>query len=110
MAAVSTQVAEERAVAGPAFPKALPIAVGALGLGIGAQLLFFDVGLGINFPIAIAALLLAAWLAGGPPLRRMRPVDAWLPVAALVFAMFGFLTPAARARLGLTRADLQHKW
>ena len=88
MAVVSTQVTDERAVAGPAFPKALPIAVGALGLGILAQLLFFDVGLGINFPIAIAALLFAGWLAGGSPLRRLRPVDAWLPVAALVFAVF----------------------
>ena len=88
MAAVSAGVAGERTAAVPTHPKAVPIAVGALGLGLLAQLLFFDVGLGINFPIAIAALLLAGWLAGGRDLRGLRPADAWMPVAALVFASF----------------------
>jgi hypothetical protein len=88
MAAVSAGVAAERTALAPTHPKAVPIAACALGLGILAQLLFFDVGLGVNFPIAIVALLLAAWLAGGRPLRGLRPTDAWMPVVAIVLASF----------------------
>lgn len=67
-------------------PRPVALAAGALGLGILAQLLFFDAGLGINFPIAIAALLVATVLAAGPAARRIRLAEAWLPVAAVVLA------------------------
>jgi hypothetical protein len=85
MAVASAEVAEERTDRVP-FPRALPIAAGALGLGMLAQLLFFDVGLGINVPIAIVALLLAAWLASGRSWRTLHPADAWMPLVAIVLA------------------------
>ena len=88
MAVASAQTAEHEIVASPAIPRALPIALVALGLGILAQLLFFDVGVGINFPIAILAALLAGWFAAQTFPRLARPRDAWLPAAALVFASF----------------------
>ena len=88
MAVAATQTAEREAVASPAIPRALPIALVAVGLGLLAQLLFFDVGIGINFPIAILAALLAAWFAAPTFPRLARPRDAWLPVAALTFASF----------------------
>jgi hypothetical protein len=59
-----------------------------VGLGLLAQLLFFDVGIGINFPTAILAALLAAWFAAPTFPRLTRPRDAWLPAAALTFASF----------------------
>ena len=62
------------------------VAVAAL-LGLIGQLLFFDVGLGANLPIAIGLLLVGGWL-----VRRRTPspwsADAWLGPAALVFAAF----------------------
>ena len=71
----------------PAIRNAGRVLGGAGLLGIVGQLLFFDVGLGINFPIAITVLLAGAWL-----LRRRRPWpvrhDAWLGPAAIVFAAF----------------------
>ncbi len=63
MAVASTQTAEHEVVASPAIRRALPITLVALELGEIAQLLFFDVGIGINFPIAILATLMAAWFA-----------------------------------------------
>jgi hypothetical protein len=62
------------------------VGVAAL-LGIVGQLLFFDVGLGVNLPIAIALLLVAGWL-----VRRRTPSllspDAWLAPGAMLFAVF----------------------
>ena len=62
------------------------VAVAAV-LGIVGQLLFFDVGLGVNLPIAIGLLLVAGWL-----VRRRTPtllsLDAWLAPGALLFAAF----------------------
>ena len=62
------------------------VAEGAL-LGLIGQALFFDVGLGINLPIAIGLLLVGGWL-----VRRRTPSpwnpDAWLAPGALLFAAF----------------------
>lgn len=63
------------------------IVVTALLVGVLGQFLFFDVGLGINFPLLIGALLLAAWLTVDPSRRRPRLADAWLPLAAIGFAI-----------------------
>lgn len=58
------------------------LVAGALGLA--GQLLFFDVGLGINFPIFIGLVLIATWrLRGEHALKRL---DLWLAPAAFVFA------------------------
>ncbi|HEX6140217.1 MAG TPA: DUF4173 domain-containing protein [Candidatus Limnocylindria bacterium] len=70
-----------------AVPRAVAILLASAGLGLLAQLLFFEVGLGINYPLMLAALLAAGWLiAGGARLPRL--TDAWLPVAALVLGAF----------------------
>jgi hypothetical protein len=68
--------------------RALPIVLASLGLGLVAQLLFFDVGIGLNFPIAVAALLGAGWLLRDPSRPAPRLVDRWLPAGALVLAAF----------------------
>lgn len=63
------------------------VLVAAAGLGALGQLLFFDVGLGINVPIAIAAVAGAGWIMR----RRSRwptVLEGWLAPAALVFAVF----------------------
>jgi Domain of unknown function (DUF4173) len=56
-------------------------------LGVIGQLLFFEVGLGINFPLAVALLVAGGWLLrsrAAKPDRR----DAWLAPAAVAFAAF----------------------
>ena len=65
------------------------VMIGA-ALGVAGQLLFYDVGLGINFPIAILLLLGGAWTARRPGTRPSL-VDAWLGPAAIVFAAFAAL-------------------
>lgn len=65
------------------------VTVGA-ALGVAGQLLFFDVGLGINFPIAILLLLGAAWTARRPGVRPSL-ADAWLAPCAVAFAAFAAL-------------------
>src|SRR5688500_3512066 len=74
----------------PAIRHAGRVVAAAGMLGIIGQLLFVDVGLGINFPIAIAALLIGGWL-----VRRRTPSirdpDAWLGPSSLVFASFAAL-------------------
>ncbi|HYI66250.1 MAG TPA: DUF4173 domain-containing protein [Candidatus Limnocylindrales bacterium] len=66
------------------------VVVVASVLGLIGQVLFFDVGLGINLPIAIGLLLAGGWL-----VRRRTPSlwnpDAWLAPAALLFAAFAAL-------------------
>ena len=56
-------------------------------LGVLGQLLFFDLGTGINVPMAVALVLVAGWL-----LRdRSIPLalsDSWLAPAAIAFAAF----------------------
>lgn len=64
------------------------IAVAAIAIGLLAQWLFVDAQLGINAPIALAALFAAAWLIRPPGRPGPRRRDAWLAVAALVFSAF----------------------
>lgn len=70
------------------LPRAGAIGLAAIATGIGVQLLFFDTGLGINFPIAIAALLGLGWFVPARPSRWPSMADAWLPAAALALACF----------------------
>jgi hypothetical protein len=60
----------------------------ALAIGLLGQLLFFNVGLGINFPILIGAVLGAAWLSRSPNTPHPHRLDAWVPVAALGLSVF----------------------
>jgi hypothetical protein len=60
----------------------------ALATGLLAQYLFVDAALGINVPIATAALLLAGWVARDPASAPPRLVDAWLAPAALILSAF----------------------
>ena len=60
----------------------------ALAIGLLAQLLFVDAGLGINVPIATAALLLAGWVVRDPGRPAPRPLDAWLAPGALILSAF----------------------
>lgn len=93
-------------VAEAAGPRPLIVHAGRVvalagGLGVVGQLLFFGVGLGINFPLAIGVLLLGGWL-----VRRRTPrlweLDAWLAPAALTFAAFA----AIRADPAIVALDL----
>jgi hypothetical protein len=59
-------------------------------LGVAGQLLFYDVGLGINFPIAILLLLGGGWTARRPGIRPSL-TDAWLGPGAVVLAAFAAL-------------------
>lgn len=81
-------------------------------LGVAGQLFFFDVGLGVNFPIAIVLLLGAGWAARRPGVLPS-PADTWLGPAAVVFAAFAALRSDATllmldvlASLALTGAAL----
>ena len=61
------------------------ILLGALLIGIVAEIVIDGQAVGINYPILTALVLAAAWVVR----RRGRapdPLDAWLPVAALVLA------------------------
>jgi hypothetical protein len=84
-------VGERVATAGdvPARPKILHasrVLIGAGLLGAIGQLLFFDVGLGINFPVAITLLVAGGWIVRRQP--RLPALDAWLGPAAIGFAAF----------------------
>jgi hypothetical protein len=58
-----------------------------LALGLLAELLFDGRAFGINVAIGTAGLLAAAWLLRRPG-RAPDPLDAWLPVSAVVLALF----------------------
>jgi Domain of unknown function (DUF4173) len=75
------------------------LAAGAFGV-IG-EVLFFDVGLGVNFPVAMALVLAGGWLLRRPGTRIEAP-DAWLAPAALAFAAFA----AVRADPTIVALDL----
>ncbi|MGZ8563358.1 MAG: DUF4153 domain-containing protein [Candidatus Limnocylindria bacterium] len=78
------------------------IAAAAVAIGLLAQWLFVGALLGINAPIALAALLGTAWLLrpAGRPRPRLR--DAWLAFGALLFASFA----ALRGDMNLVDLDL----
>lgn len=69
-------------------PRAARVVLLATGLGIAAQLLFYDTGIGLNLPLALGTLLVAGWLVRPTGARRPRARDAWLPVAAVACAAF----------------------
>jgi hypothetical protein len=73
----------------PEVLRAGRLLVVAVALGVVGQLLFFDVGIGINLPIAIALLVGCGWI-----VRRQAVVpliDGWLGPAAIGFAIFAAL-------------------
>ena len=63
------------------------VVLGAAAFGIVGQLLFFDVAIGLNFPIAVALLVAGGWLLR-PPMTRVERLDLWLGPAAVTFAAF----------------------
>jgi hypothetical protein len=80
--------AERERAPGRAVARAGSIGLAAGAIGLLAQLLFFDTGLGINFPVAIVTLLACAWFVPARPARWPKLADAWLPLAAVVLAGF----------------------
>lgn len=56
-------------------------------IGIAGQLLFFDVAIGLNFPIAVAMVIIGGWLLKRP-MARVERRDLWLGPAAIAFAAF----------------------
>jgi len=67
--------------------RAAHVVLAAIVLGILGQLLFFDVAIGVNFPIAIGLLVASGWLLKRP-MTRVGRVDLWLGPAAVAFAAF----------------------
>ena len=79
------------------------IVLAALAVGVVVDILVPGVAAGVNAVLVVAAALVAAAVvAGQAGLRRMDPVDAWLPVAALAFAAM----PGIRTDDWLVTADL----
>lgn len=68
--------------------RAALILAAAAAFGLLAQLLFVDVGIGINFPAIVAVVLVVGWLARARTAPAIRPADRWLPAAALLLAAF----------------------
>jgi len=67
------------------------IGLAAVAIGLLGQWLFIDAALGINAPIALAALLAAAWLLRPTARPWPRARDAWLSIAALALSAFAAL-------------------
>ena len=63
------------------------IVVVAAALGVGGQILFFGTGLGLNVPLAAAAIIVAGWRLRVDG-RSVAWRDLCLPAAALAFATF----------------------
>jgi hypothetical protein len=80
--------AEQSRTGARAIRRAGAIGLAAAGFGVLFQMLFYDTGLGINFPLAIATLVAIAWFAPERPTRWPSPADAWLPAAAVALAAF----------------------
>jgi hypothetical protein len=84
-------------------PTARRIVLAALAFGVLVDILVPGVAAGVNAVLVVAAALVAAAVVAGPAgLRRMDPVDAWIPVAALAFAVM----PGVRTDDWLVTADL----
>lgn len=98
-ALTNPNAAGESATSRPTVRHAGRVLLVAGALGVLGQLLFFGVGLGINYPIAIALLIGGAWLVRREPRVGLR--DAWLGPAAIGFASFA----AVRSDPGLVALD-----
>lgn len=85
----------------PAIANAGRVVVAGILLGFAGQLLFFDVGIGLNAPIAIGLALATAWLTRRPGARPSL-ADGWLGSAALLLASF----VAMRADVSIVALDL----
>jgi Domain of unknown function (DUF4153) len=70
------------------IPRAGAICLAAVGVGFLVQLLFFDTGLGLNLPMAVATILAVVWFVPERPTRWPALRDAWLPLAAIALASF----------------------
>jgi hypothetical protein len=71
----------------PRIRHAIRVVGAGAALGVIGQLLFFDIGAGINVPIAVAIILVGGWLLrdrSTPPALS----DAWLGPTAIAFAAF----------------------
>ncbi len=76
-------------VSAPAMARATTgIGLIAVAIGLLAQFLFVDAALGVNVPIAIAALLAAGWFVRDPTRALPHPLDAWLAPGALILSAF----------------------
>ncbi|HEY3335759.1 MAG TPA: DUF4173 domain-containing protein [Candidatus Limnocylindrales bacterium] len=84
-------------------PAARRILLLALGMGVLVDVLFPGNAAGVNVAMVVAALFGAgSVVAGRDGLRRVDPVDAWIPVAAVAFAAM----PSIRADDWLVAVDL----
>ena len=84
---VRTGTAPARAEPMPIIQRAGRVLLAAGAFGVVGQVLFFGVGLGINFPIAIGLLLAGGWLIRRPAARTDWR-DLWLGPAAMALAAF----------------------
>jgi len=74
-------------VRGSAIGRASLVLLVAGCLGILGQLLFFDVAIGLNLPIAVSLLVVGGWFLKRP-MTRVERRDLWLGPAAVAFAVF----------------------
>src|SRR5919106_534487 len=88
--AVRADTAPAREEPMPIVHRAGRVLLAAGAIGVVGQVLFFDVGLGINFPVAIGLVLTGGWLLHRPG-TRIEAWDAWLAPASLAFAAFAAL-------------------
>jgi hypothetical protein len=84
----------------PAIGRAIHVVLAAAALGIVGQLLFFDVAVGLNFPIAVALVVASGWLLRRP-MAGVAWRDLWLGPAAIAFAAFA----AVRADTSIVLLD-----
>jgi hypothetical protein len=71
----------------PAIRRAGTVVGLAGAFGLVGQLLFYGVGLGINYPVAMTLLLLGGWLVRDPA-RSWARLDGSLALAAITYAAF----------------------